>query len=235
MLTLNLLTLDELQQKYLQDLFWRISLTGRYSSGVEGKIAQDVRKIDLILEGKQPKYEWSVNVSKEFISDNGWFSAGRSFIKAILCLFAYHQPKSFNDDSLVNISNDWLKQANSKNYHHFFPRAYLRKMGHEMFWINHIVNITIVDDFLNKKLIKDKAPSKYMNDFIKKNNKIEKTMETHLINNLAEFGVLNDDYELFFDRRLTVISNELRDRIIEQAIDKENILESLPEEFEADM
>jgi hypothetical protein len=42
---------------------------------------------------------------------------------------------------------------------------------------------------------------------------------------------LNDDYELFFDRRLTVISKELKDRIIEQAIDKENILESLLEEF----
>jgi hypothetical protein len=72
-------------------------LTGRYSSGVEGKIAQDIKKIDCILEGKQPKYEWSVNISKEFISDNGWFSAGKSFVKAILCLFVYHQPKSFND------------------------------------------------------------------------------------------------------------------------------------------
>jgi hypothetical protein len=222
---------DELQKKYLQDLFWRISLTGRYSSGVEGKIAQDIKKIDLILEGKQPKYEWSVNISKEFISNNGWFSAGRSFVKAILCLFTYHQPKSFNDDSLVNISNDWLKQANSKNYHHFFPRSYLAKKGCEMFLINHIVNITIVDDFLNKRLIKDKAPSRYMEDFIKGNKEIGKTMKTHLINNLAEFGVLNDDYDLFFDRRLTVISKELKNRIIEQAIDKENILESLPEEF----
>ena len=29
----------------------------------------------------------------------------------------------------VNISNDWLKQANSRNYHHFFPKAYLRRQG----------------------------------------------------------------------------------------------------------
>jgi hypothetical protein len=223
---------DEKQQKYLQDLFWRISLTGRYSSGAEGKIAQDIKKIDLILEGKLPKYDWSVNTSKEFISNNGWFSAGRSFIKAILCLFAYYQPKSFNDNSLVNISNDWLKQANSKNYHHFFPRAYLEKKGYEPSSINHIVNITIVDDFLNKKLIRDKSPSKYMHTFSKGNQKLDETMKTHLIMDLEKFGIWDDDYDLFFEKRAARISKELSDRIIAQEIDRENILDALPEEYD---
>ena len=31
---------------------------------------------------------------------------------------------------MVRISNDWLKQANSKNYHHFFPKAFLRRKGY---------------------------------------------------------------------------------------------------------
>ncbi len=114
-----------LKQQYLQDFFWRVSLVGRYSSAVESKLAQDIKRIDLILEEKLPKYEWSINVSTDFISEHGWFSAGRSFIKGILCIYAYQLPKSFNDNSIVNISNYWLKQANSKNYHHFFPKAYL--------------------------------------------------------------------------------------------------------------
>ena len=135
-----------------------------------------------------PKYEWSVNVSTEFISENGWFSAGRSFKKAILCLYAYHQPKSFNDNSLVNISNYWLKQANSKNYHHFFPKAFLTKQGEEQFYINHIVNITIVDDFLNKREISANPPSKYMSKFSKVNEDLESTMKTHLIKDIENFG-----------------------------------------------
>jgi len=97
-----------IKQKYLQDFFWRCSLSGRYSSSVESKLAQDVKKIDNILESKLPTYDWPIDTTKEFIIDNGWFSAGRSYIKAILCIYAYHQPKSFNDDSLVNISNYWL-------------------------------------------------------------------------------------------------------------------------------
>jgi hypothetical protein len=209
------------KQKYLQDFFWRVSLTGRYSSGVEGKLAQDIKRIDLILKDKLPKYEWSVNVSTEFISENGWFSAGRSFIKAILCLYAYHQPKSFNDNSLVNISNYWLKQANSKNYHHFFPKAFLTKQGEEQFYINHIVNITIVDDFLNKREISANPPSKYMSKFSKVNEDLESTMKTHLIKDIENFGIWEDDYDKFYNARLKEISKDLKKRIIEQDVDRE--------------
>ncbi|MBS1793151.1 MAG: DUF262 domain-containing protein [Acidobacteria bacterium] len=116
------------KQRYLQDFFWRVSLGTRYTSGAEAKLAQDTRKIDQILKDELPRYDWPVDVSPEFIEDNGGFSAGKSYIKALLSLYAYFQPKSFIDDSLVNISNYWLKQANSKNYHHFFPRAYLNKV-----------------------------------------------------------------------------------------------------------
>ena len=37
------------KERYLKDLFWRISLTERYSSGTESKIAQDIKRVDMIL------------------------------------------------------------------------------------------------------------------------------------------------------------------------------------------
>jgi hypothetical protein len=209
------------KQKYLQDFFWRCVLSGRYSSGVESKLAQDIKRIDKILNDELPRYDWSVNTSDQFIIDNGWFSAGRSFIKAILCVYAYHQPKSFIDNSIVNISNYWLKQANSKNYHHFFPKAYLKKRGEEDFYINHILNITIVDDFLNKREIKAQAPSKYMSKFKKVNPQLEEAMQTHLITNLDELGIWEDDYDKFFSERARCLSEELDKRIIKQENDKE--------------
>lgn len=144
------------KQRFLEDFFWRCSLSGRYSSAVESKLAQDVKRIDQILTGELPSYDWSIDTSDEFIKNNGWFSAARSYIKAILCIYAYFQPKSFNDNSIVNISNYWLKQANSKNYHHFFPKAHLRKQNYGEFRINHILNITIVDDFSTRERLKRK-------------------------------------------------------------------------------
>jgi len=208
------------QQRYLEDFFWRCSLSGRYSSGVEGKLAQDMKRIDRILKDELPVYDWSIDTSPEFIIRNGWFSAGRSYIKAILCIYAYHQPKTFNDNSIVNISNYWLKQANSKNYHHFFPRAYLRSVGKED-KANNVLNITIVDDFLNKREIRAQAPSVYMRKFERINPHLSEAMKTHLILDLDDFGVWTDDYETFIQERAKAVSTELQSRIIPQDVDKE--------------
>jgi hypothetical protein len=208
------------KEKYLQDLFWRISLTERYSSGTEAKIAQDIKRVDMILEDKLPDYNYSPysKLIPEGIEQNGVFSVGRSYIKAILCILAEQQPKSFADNSIVRISNDWLKQANSRNYHHFFPKSYLKKEGVENTKINHIANITIVDDYLNKRIIGSKSPSKYMEKFTR-NTMLDETMKSHLID-IETFGVLNDDYDTFFEKRIKAISDALKSKIILQTIDQ---------------
>lgn len=208
------------QKKLLEDFFWRTSLGGRYSSSVESKLGQDIRRMDSILKNVTPDYDWGIDLSPKFMLENGWFNAGRSFTKAVLCLYAFQTPKSFNDNSLVNISNYWLKQANSKNYHHFFPRSYLRKNSIDEYRINNIVNITIVDDYLNKREIRSKPPSVYMEAFSKENSELTDTMKTHLITDLNEFGVWSDDYDLFLDKRASAISRELQKRIIPRYIDE---------------
>jgi hypothetical protein len=205
-------------KEYLEDFFWRAALGGRYSQSVESRLAQDVRKIDSIIKGRIPKYEWAVDISAEFVEDNGWFSVGRAYIKALLCILAFKEPKSFSDNSIVRISNDWLKQANSKNYHHFFPKAFLKKKGERDEYINHIANITIVDDFLNKREIRAQAPSKYMKRFAKHNKALDACMKTHLIRPDV-FGVYDNDYDKFFNKRCRAFSGELKKRIIEQDVD----------------
>ncbi len=202
------------KQKYLQDFFWRTSLAERYSHSLETKIAQDIDRIDEILNNRLPKYDYQVDASPDYIFENGWFSTGRSYIKAILCLYAFQEPKSFIDDSIVKISNDWLKQANSKNYHHFFPKKYLEKKGIEEFNRNNILNITIVDDYLNKRAIGAAPPSIYMKKFSKDNPILDQTMKTHLINDIGSYGIWSDDYDLFLDMRAKAISKEIKKRII---------------------
>lgn len=199
-------------QHYLQDYFWRCALSERFSSSVETKLAQDIKRIDSILAGRLPSYDWIIDISTQYIESQGWFSVSRSYIKSLLCILAYHQPKSFNDNSIVRISNDWLKQANSRNYHHFFPRAYLAKVGNDVY-ANHIANITIVDDYLNKRLIGAKAPSRYMKTFEKQNPDLKETMKTHLITDLEGFGVWTNDYDSFFKARIWEFHKELRKRI----------------------
>lgn len=201
---------------YLKDFFWRCSLSNRYSSALLSTLAKDIKKIDNILDGQLPKYDWPIDHSPQFIKDNGEFRAKSSYIKAILCIYAYSQPKSFGDDAIVNVSNNWLRQANSKNYHHFFPKAYLKNLGIDDSDANHILNITIVDERLNKSDIGSKAPSRYMGKFKNENKNLSTTMKTHLIDDLDSFGIWEDDYDKFIDARANLLSREIQKRIIPQ-------------------
>ena len=138
-----------------------MSLSSRYSSSTESKLAQDIKRIDSILADKRPDYsEIKVYLdSPQALIDTN-FSAGNSYCKAVLCLLAYQEPKDFQDNGKVILDNSWLKVASSKNYHHFFPKAYLKNKT--LLNSNSLVNITFVSDHLNKRKIGAKAPSIYI-------------------------------------------------------------------------
>jgi hypothetical protein len=200
------------QLKYLEEFFWRMSLSFRYSSSTESKLAQDIKRVDTILKGDRPNYdEVKVYLSspKDLIETS--FSAGSSYCKAILCLLAYHEPKDFQDNGKVILDNSWLKVANSKNYHHFFPKAYLKKnnIANE----NSLVNITLVGADLNKRKISAKAPSIYIQGFLDENDDLPISLKSHLINDLDNFGVMSDDYLVFLEKRANAIFSELKSRI----------------------
>lgn len=200
------------QIKYLEEFFWRMSLSYRYSSSSESKLAQDIKRIDEIISGNRPNYN-DVKVYLNSPSDiiDMSFSAGSSYCKAILCLLAYSEPKDFQDNGKVILDNSWLKVANSKNYHHFFPKAFLRKknVGNE----NSLVNITLVGADLNKRKISAKAPSIYINEFLEENSELQASLNSHFIDGIDEFGISSDDYNVFLEKRGKAIFEALKNRI----------------------
>lgn len=199
------------QRKYLEEFFWRVSLSSRYSSSTESKLAQDIKRIELILANTRPDYsdiKVYLDSPQELIDTS--FSAGNSYCKAVLCLLAYQEPKDFQDNGKVILDNSWLKVASSKNYHHFFPKAYLKNKT--VLNSNSLINITFVSDHLNKRKIGAKAPSIYITDFQDENSQINKALETHFIG-LDGFGIESDDYETFLNARAKMIYAELKSRI----------------------
>jgi len=204
----------------LRDLFWRISLGNRYNSNTNARIIADLQKIDDVLNNKLPKYEWDIKYKPNDLLDDklGKFKTSSSYTKAILCIYANNNPKSFENGAEVIIDSNYLKQANSKNYHHFFPKAFLQKNPSKSGGIdsNHILNITIVDDHMNKNVIRDKAPATYMKTFQKNNRKLTNTMKSHLIGDLEKFGILTNDYPKFLQERAKLVSKEIEKLIIDQ-------------------
>ncbi len=205
------------QTKDLEKYFFRSAFTNRFSSAVESKLNNDIKIIEKIKN--KEKINWNneipVNFDKELLIE--WlkepFTASNAFDKGVLCILAYFQPKRFNDNGIVILDNSWLNRSNSKNYHHFFPKAYLKKVG-KTDYANALANITFVDDYLNKREIKAKPPSKYiLKEYAKINPHLSDTLKSHLIDDINDFGISNDDYDKFLEKRSKKILNEIIKRI----------------------
>ena len=202
----------EQQDTYLKEYFWRAALTSRFTSGVESKLALDCKFMNTIMKGNRPSYgkEFNVTLKKEDIRDLQ-FSASDAVNKAILCVMTAASPKSFKNNNPVTLDNSCLHTANSKNYHHFFPKALLTKQKIANDRVNLISNITLVEDYVNKK-IRDRKPSEYMKEFKDTNTSLDETMKTHLIDDLDSYGVWKNDYVAFIKKRSDRIWLELNAR-----------------------
>ncbi|MDH0135095.1 DUF262 domain-containing protein [Pseudomonas asiatica] len=199
----------ETQALLLKQFFYWVGLNWRYSGSTETKIAEDLKAMGTILKGRQPKYAPSeLRVSASDIEAT-WFSASNANVKAILCLLASQKPKNFDDDSDVILDNSNLKISSSRNFHHFFPKAYLHKHrnGAEPNWVG---NITLIDAASNNK-IRAKAPSAYISDFKLSNSKLTASLKSHFISSTKTFGIADDDYEKFLKKRSAAIADALND------------------------
>ena len=202
---------DTRENHFLRQYVYWASLTNRFTSAVETKIAADLKRMETILRGGEPDYHGEeISVTKE---DLMWhsFSTGEAYCKAIICLLSHKDPKRFNTGAKVLLDNSNLKASTSKNYHHFFPRAFLKKHGFDDSRNNSVMNIVLVDDYLNKRKIKARPPSEYVREFASENPNIEEVFNSHYISSPEEMGIYDDDYVVFIEKRAELIAKALNE------------------------
>lgn len=200
------------QRKLIQQWFYWVGYTYRYSSGAETKLGEDLARMDKITKEVSPRYPAEELKVPDGTFDEWRFSAGDAACKTVLCLLAFHQPKSFDSNAVVNLDNSNLKIATSKNYHHFFPKAYLAEHQPQA-EANLMANITLIDGYGNKHRIGKKAPSVYIEKFAAENDKIADSLQTHLIGDLEDFGITSDDYDTFIRKRGLAMAKVLRGKL----------------------
>ena len=211
---------SKIQAKLLTDFFWRSGWSERYSSSSDSKLSQDKRVIDNISKENRVRFDWAAPLTKEHVMD-ATFSASRAFSKTVLALLASLQPQKYDSGDLVNLHNDWMRRADSVNFHHVFPKSYLKNRGYEDWQANRALNISLVDDFLNKRRIRARAPSEYMDEFANLNDNFHETMSTHLINSErvegdveASAAIWSDNYDRFLDERASALVDLLNSKFV---------------------
>jgi len=194
---------DGYQSAWLTRYFYLNGFSNRLSSGTQSKLTEDLRVIDNLVSGKPAAFEQQVSVEPRDIRSTE-LRIGSAYCKSILCLLAAQRPLDFRDASEVVLQNRALKQANSRHYHHIFPKAYMRgKAGAEE--VNSVANVALVRADLNLK-IGSKAPSTYLGAFQHHNTAWEQTLKSHIIVGDARTALQGDDFMHFIEQRASLLS-----------------------------
>lgn len=136
-----------------------------------------------------------------------------SWSRATLLLMADNNPKDLTNGSNVDVGLA-LSTFNRKEYHHIFPRNFLKKnFNLETAEINKLANFCFLPSASNK-LISDKAPSDYFPTLIPQNqlNDILKSNFLPLDTDIYQ----NDNYTQFASERAQLLFDAAKEKINER-------------------
>lgn len=200
------------ESELLEKWFWRVCLSNRYDATVTSKIEEDCVYFDELLEGVDPKFAYFIDwetLKERLIAQP--YNLRNAFVKTILSLYSYCEPKNLTDGG--NVSLDGVFSGHYKhNLHHVFPLKYLRENkpeDKELF--DSVVNIIFIPAITNID-ISGTEPMIYINDFEKNNPNLDKILARHLIPNIKESGLLENDFSKFLDYRASQIFQSFRVR-----------------------
>lgn len=142
----------------------------------------------------------SLPVDTDYFLKNS-LNMGSIATKTFILLLAQNKPLNFIQGTNISLENV-LSQGNRKEFHHIFPKAYLKSLGdkYKDAQINCLANFSILSRSDNNK-IKDQPPSKYLSEIPINNQELEKILVTHF----CSTEMFNDDYDSFLNSRAKVL------------------------------
>lgn len=189
---------DGHQSNWLRRYFYLNGFASRLSSGTQTKLTEDLEIIDTLVAGEEAMFHEPVSVSATDIRETR-LRPGSAYCKSLLCLLAAQRPRDFRDGAEVLLQGGFLRRANSRHFHHVFPRAFLRgKAGAEE--VNSIANIAFIPEDLNLR-IGASPPSRYLMAFEDDNSDWTGTLGSHAFNEGATEALAEDDYQRFLKHR----------------------------------
>ncbi len=189
------------QTRYLAEYFYRAGLSNRYTSGVAVKMVADLQKMKSIAQGKRPSYKGEdLEITPDTFRTKT-FAINDAFSKTVLCLLAAKGPRNLQTNGLIKLNNSWLRKSSSRNIHHIFPKAWIKKHGKPDWDANVIANIMIADEYLNQRVIKASAPKDWVGQFSHKSATLEESFLTHLIGSEELEALRSNSYPRFVAAR----------------------------------
>jgi hypothetical protein len=181
--------------------FWRASFNERYRVGGEGFVSKDLEDVRIfVVEGKgDPKFLGDVS-SLEKSS----FRIANSRARAFALSLAIKQPRNITNGTVIDTAIA-LSQFNKKQFHHIFPKAYLKQIN-EHSDHNSILNVCMLAASENNT-VSDSDPHEYLPKYISElRDEAETVLESNFLPSPKTFDYKTESYSSFIKKREALLA-----------------------------
>ncbi|WBB70596.1 DUF262 domain-containing protein [Micromonospora sp. WMMD812] len=199
------------QYDALRRWFW-LTASGEYFKGwSEAQMTQDAQAIAAFARGETGEVDTVAALPRSALWRHSAFSKRNAPSKLLALILAYADPLDLLTGQRIDVGRA-LSWQNDKEFHHFFPRAFLRARGVSGARANVCGNLVMLTSNSNI-WVSDRPPSRYLRDLadIEGEGALRQRLRTCLVNEEAYQAALRDDYDTF----LRVRSETLHRRLLQ--------------------
>lgn len=197
------------QVRRVRQWFWRSSFGERYRVGGEGFISNDLKNVyEFVVNGYGSTTDFGEPLTAKEWQKIG-FRSDVSRSRGYLLALAIRRPRNITNGSHIDVTQA-LSSYNKKQFHHVYPRAYLRKIGASTN-DNLLVNICMLSAAANNE-ISDKNPNIYLLECASiLGSDADSVFHSNLLPTPSMFDYSNSDYDNFIKERIPIIMNFVGD------------------------
>ena len=187
--------------------FWRTSISGYFSGWNTGMMTTDLLATAKFADGESASLDVDAGLPNPDIWRARQYRANGAHAKSLGIMLSHLNPVDILTGNKIDTSKS-LSWINSKEFHHFFPRDYLKNQGVTAKEANCLANIVLLTSSSNKA-ISNRAPSDYLRDVQKAaGTNLGSWLETNLISKEAFEAASHDDFNSFISIRSKDINKE---------------------------
>ncbi|MFI7216481.1 DUF262 domain-containing protein [Micromonospora maritima] len=221
------------QYDALRRWFW-LTASGEYFKGwSEAQMAQDSQAVAAFARGETGEVDTVAALPRSALWRHSAFSKRNAPSKLLALILAYEDPLDLLTGQRIDVGRA-LSWQNDKEFHHFFPRAFLRARGVSGAGVNVCGNLVMLTSNSNI-WVSDRPPSRYLRDLaeIEGEGALRQRLRTCLVEEEAYQAALRDDYDTFLRVRSETLHRRLL-QLIGSAAEPANVASSSAEPLAGD-
>ena len=190
----------------IEKWFWRTTLSGYFSGWNTGEMSRDYAAVGAFASSSPVQ---QIDVPAALPRDEIWrltqFRSNSAVSKMYALMASYQDPLDLLTGQRIDARKS-LAWSNDKEYHHFFPRDFLKSRKEPPGRANAVANIVLLSSASNIR-ISNKAPSVYLGELIEDIGRPEvvRRLGTLLVSEDALDAALADDYPTFLTIRAATL------------------------------